>query len=172
MLAITSVISLVLTLLAASGIVAHEGIVGLVFLVLILLIAETFGFWKGLVAAVGLGLVLVFFFLEPLYGFWLDDPQELLSLPLFLVASLIGGSLLQTSRALTRRAEAGQAQSNALLSMHRAIVEQRDPHASIAAVPGGGAGIRRQGCSRAHPGGRRLDGGGFCRLRARDAAGG
>src|SRR6478736_7007657 len=107
---------------------------GLIFLVLILLIGETFGYWKGLLAAVACNLVLIYFFLEPLYGFWLDDPQELLSLPLFLLASLIGGSLLQTSRALTRQSEAGQAQSNALLSMHRAIVEQRDPHASIAAL--------------------------------------
>ena len=134
MLAITSGLSAVLTLLAASGVVVHEGVVGLVFLVLILLIAETFGFWKGLLAAVGCNLVLVYFFLEPRYVFWADDPQELLSLPLFLLASVIGGSLLQTSRELTRQAEAGQAQSNALLSLHRSIMGQTDPHASIAAL--------------------------------------
>src|SRR6185436_19859013 len=114
MLAITSVVCLLLTVLAASGIVVHEGIMGLIFLVLILLIGETFGYWKGLLAAVACNLVLIYFFLEPLYGFWLDDPQELLSLPLFLLASVIGGSLLQTSRELTRHAQAGQVQSNAL----------------------------------------------------------
>ena len=121
MLVITSFTSIVLTVLCAAGVPVHEGIVALIFLVLILLIAETFGFWRGLLAAVGCNLVLVYFFLEPRQNLWADNPQELLSLPLFLLASVIGGSLLQTSREFTRQAQAGQKRSNALLGLHRAM---------------------------------------------------
>ena len=104
---------------------------GLVLLILTLLVSAKFGFRAGLVAALVSNAVVIFFFLPPLFQFWADDPQELASLPLFLLASAIGSSLLETYKVLADQARKGQAQAEALLQLNRAIIGQTDPHDTL-----------------------------------------
>jgi two-component system sensor histidine kinase KdpD len=120
---------LVGTSIAASGIiglsVAGQSIrpanAVLVFVLLTLLVSATFGFWPGLVASIISNLTLFYFFLEPALRFWVSDPQHWLTLAAFLFVSAIGGSLLETSRALAERARQGQAQAEALLVLNKSI---------------------------------------------------
>src|SRR5262245_60810468 len=97
-LVITVFAAIGLVLLAAAGVEVRPLNAVLVFLLLTLLVSANFGVWAGLVAALLSNLALIYFFLDPVFEFWLYDPQHEAAMVVFLLVSTIGGSLLETSR--------------------------------------------------------------------------
>jgi len=67
--------------------------VGLAYLLLVLVIATTWGFPEALVASLGATLALNFFFLEPRFTLTIADPQNWVALFSFLVTALIASRL-------------------------------------------------------------------------------
>jgi len=66
---------------------------GLVELLLVLLAGSSYGIRAGVVSA-GLGaLVFNYFFLTPIFGLGIADPQHIAAVPVFLIAGVIGASL-------------------------------------------------------------------------------
>ena len=127
--------SLAMTLSSATGIFqVEDGVAGSVLLVLTLLVAASVGLWWGVLAAVAYNLVLLFFFLDPVFVLRSDEPQHTFLFPLFLIASLVGASLLQTSRSLAEQAQLGQAKSDALLALNRAMNAEANPGSTLQAL--------------------------------------
>lgn len=122
----TVIASLVFIALALTTETVHPSNPGLVLLLMTLLVSATFGFRAGMLTALVSNALLAFFFLQPLYEFWAEDPQELASLAFFTLASAVGSSLLQTYRNLADRAQYGRAQAEALLNLNRAVLAHPD----------------------------------------------
>jgi two-component system sensor histidine kinase KdpD len=100
---------------------------GLLFLLLTLLISGTWGREVGLFAAVVANLALNFFFVEPLHRFTVQDPQNIFALLVFLVVSVVGGTLLSNARAAAADARRRGAETQVLLGLSRAMIGQIEP---------------------------------------------
>jgi two-component system, OmpR family, sensor histidine kinase KdpD len=82
--------------------------VGFAYLLLILMVASTWGFLEAALASVPATLVFNFFFLPPVGTFTIADPQNWVALSSFLATSLIASRL--SARAKTRASEAVERQ--------------------------------------------------------------
>ncbi len=71
----------------------HPPNLSMVFLLAVLVCAERFGLWPAIVASFLSFLAFNFFFIPPVYTFTIAEPQELLSLLVFLVVAVLTGSL-------------------------------------------------------------------------------
>ena len=65
----------------------------MVFLLAVLACAATYGLWSAVVASFLSFLAFNFFFIEPIYTFTVAEPQELLALLVFLLVSVLTGTL-------------------------------------------------------------------------------
>src|SRR5262249_47828224 len=74
--------------------------VALVLLMGVLASAVAFGLWPSLAACVALALAYNFFFLPPLYTFTIADPENVLTLLVFLLVAVIASNL--TARVRTQ----------------------------------------------------------------------
>jgi two-component system sensor histidine kinase KdpD len=74
--------------------------VALVLLVAVLAVAVTFGLWPSLAACVALALAYNFFFLPPIYTFTVADPENVVTLLVFLLVAVIASNL--TARVRTQ----------------------------------------------------------------------
>ncbi len=120
--------------LALGGATVRPLVAALVFLLLTLTVSATRGIRAGLIAALACNLALAYFFLEPAFHFWANDPQHLAALFVFLVVSVIGGSLLENSRVLALEARLGQSQAETLLRLNRTINHLSDEAAMLTTV--------------------------------------
>ncbi len=86
---------------------AHLGLLnaGLLYLLLSLLIAATWGSQAGLFAALVANLTFNFFFVPPRYTFTVEDPKNAFALVVFLIVALVGGLLLASARAAAAEAK-------------------------------------------------------------------
>ncbi len=100
---------------------------GLIFLAFTLLVSATWGRQIGLFAAVVANLALNFFFVEPLHTFTVQDPANVFGLLVFLVVSIVGGTLLSNARSSAREAARREAETQVLLQLSRAMIGQIDP---------------------------------------------
>jgi two-component system sensor histidine kinase KdpD len=107
---------------------------GLAFLLLTLLISATWGWQIGVGTAVLTNLSLNFFFVEPLHTFTVQEPQHIGALILFLVVSLVGGSLLSRARAAAETALRRQTETAVLLSLSRDLIGRADPTDALSAL--------------------------------------
>jgi hypothetical protein len=96
-----------MVLLAAAGQTIRPANAVLVFLLLTLLLSATFGLKVSLISTVVSDFCLVFFFFEPIYVLWVHDDQLRLTTAIFLIASLLVGSLLYELRPQLRAQAAG-----------------------------------------------------------------
>lgn len=71
----------------------HLHNLSMVFLLAVLICAVRFGLWPAIVASFLSFLAYNFFFIAPIYTFTVAEPQELLSLLVFLVVAVLTGSL-------------------------------------------------------------------------------
>lgn len=108
--------------------------VGLLFLLLTLLISSRWGLLAGAFAAVVTNLALNFFFIEPLHAFTVRHPQNVIGLVIFLIVSVVGGSLLSAEREAAGRARRREAETQVLLRLSRAMIGQTDPDAALHAL--------------------------------------
>ena len=77
--------------------------VGLIFLLLTLVVASYWGRTVGLFEALIANLAYNFFFIDPLYRFTVEEPRNVLALFVFLLVSVIGGTLIAMAREAARR---------------------------------------------------------------------
>jgi len=108
--------------------------VGLVLLLITLLIASTWGWRIGLLAAVVTNLSLNFFFVEPLHTFTVHEPAQIGALVVFLVVSVVGGSLLSRARAAATMARRREAETAVLLDLSRDLIGRADPADALATL--------------------------------------
>jgi K+-sensing histidine kinase KdpD len=72
------------------------------YLVPIILAMLRSGFAQGLVVAVLCALAISFFFYEPLYSFYVDDPEEVIELVIFAILAVVISYLVTVLRDLRR----------------------------------------------------------------------
>jgi K+-sensing histidine kinase KdpD len=87
---------------------APFNLVTLVYLLPVVVAATQWGIAAGIVAAVGGAAAADFFFYQPLYTFWINDPQDVVNLLLFMVVALVTSNLaarLKNEAAVLRRRE-------------------------------------------------------------------
>lgn len=106
-LAVAALASLALIGLSVAGEDVHPPNAVLVFLLLTLLVSATFGPRVTLVAAILSDVCLLFFFFEPIFVPWAHDTQLRLTAAIFLVVSVVIGSLFQELRPRLVTASAG-----------------------------------------------------------------
>ncbi len=110
-----SVASVAVAVLVAHGLERVTALpnLSIVFLLAVLVSALRFGIWAGVSAAILSFFAYNFFFIAPRYTLTIAEPQELLSLIIFLVAAVatggLAGRLRQQSEALIERADTTQA---------------------------------------------------------------
>jgi two-component system sensor histidine kinase KdpD len=107
---------------------------GLIFLLLTLLISGTWGRQVGIFAAIIANLTLNFFFVEPLHRFTVQDPQNAFGLVVFLVVSVVGGTLLSSARAAAVEARMRAAETQVLLGLSRTMIGQTEPGDALEAL--------------------------------------
>src|SRR5687767_7006661 len=95
--------------------------VGLLFLLLTLGVASYWGLKVGLIEAVIANLAFNFFFIEPIYSHTVDEPRNVLALVIFLVVSVISGTLISRARDAATAARARQAETEVALALSRAM---------------------------------------------------
>ena len=100
---------------------------GLTLLLLTLIIAAFWGWRVGLFAAILTNLSLNFFFVQPLHTFSVQHGQNVFALGVFLVVSLVGGTLLSRARAAAEDASRRQGETEVLLALSRELIGRADP---------------------------------------------
>jgi K+-sensing histidine kinase KdpD len=96
--ALPIVATLALVWLATIGLVvvnsfAPLDLVPLIYMLPVILAATQWGLLPGLVAAVGGAAAADFFFYPPLYSFWLQNPQDVIDLLLYLLVATVASNL-------------------------------------------------------------------------------
>jgi two-component system sensor histidine kinase KdpD len=108
--------------------------VALLFLLLTVLISAYWGLRVGLFAAALTNLAFNFFFVEPLHGFAVQEPSNIIGLMVFLVVSVVSGSLLSHARNSAMDAALRETETLALLKLSRAMIGQQSPEDALHAV--------------------------------------
>lgn len=89
--------------------------VTLVYLVPVVIAATKLGIVPAVVAAVACVGASAFFFYAPIYSFWVDDPQHLIELPLFIFVAIVTGQL---ATSLRRQAEVARRRENEVQELY------------------------------------------------------
>ncbi|MGD0309742.1 MAG: DUF4118 domain-containing protein, partial [Acidobacteriota bacterium] len=79
--------------MTARAIAANSTTVGFAYLLLVLVLATTWGFFEAAVISIAATLTLNFFFLPPVGTFTITDPQNIVALLGFLATSLLASRL-------------------------------------------------------------------------------
>src|SRR5207248_307559 len=107
---------------------------GLLYLLLTLLISAVSGWQVGLFAALLTNLTLNFFFVEPLHKFSIQEPVDYFALIVFLIVSVVGGSLLSSARSAAEDGRRQAAETEVLIGLTRAMIGQTDPREALSAL--------------------------------------
>ncbi len=107
---------------------------GLLFLLLTLLVSATWGWRVGFAASVVTNLSLNFFFVDPLHSFTVKHPESIGALTVFLIVSVVGGSLLSRARSAAGSARRREEETAVLLDLSRAMIGRADPTDALATL--------------------------------------
>jgi two-component system sensor histidine kinase KdpD len=107
---------------------------GLALLLVTLVIAATWGWRVGLLAALLTNLALNFFFVDPLHTVSVRHPENVGALVTFLIVSVVAGSLLSRARAAAGTAARRQAETEVLLQLSRELIGRADPNDALAVL--------------------------------------
>jgi two-component system, OmpR family, sensor histidine kinase KdpD len=98
----------------------------LTFQLFVVIVALVGGIWPALLAAVAAGLLLDFFFVNPLYTVTIADPLHLLALVIFVVVAVLVSVVVDRSARRTRIATRAAAESETLSSIAGSVIGGRD----------------------------------------------
>jgi two-component system, OmpR family, sensor histidine kinase KdpD len=98
----------------------------LTFQLFVVVVALVGGIWPALLAAIGAGLLLDFFFVNPLYTITIADPVHLLALVIFVVVAVLVSVVVDRSARRTRLATRAAAESETLASIAGSVIGGRD----------------------------------------------
>ncbi len=107
---------------------------GLVLLLLTLAVSSTWGWRVGLFAASLTNITLNFFFISPLHRFTVQEPENAFGLLVFLLVSIVGGSLLSQARSAAELARRRQAETEIVLQLSRDLIGRTDPTEALTAL--------------------------------------
>jgi len=108
--------------------------VGLLFLLFTLLVSSVWGRWPGIAAAITANLALNAFFIEPFYHLAVEELRNVVALVVFLIVSVVGGSLLSLARASAAEARRREAETAASLSLSHAMSSETEPARALEAL--------------------------------------
>jgi len=114
---------LAVTFLGFKVIPVNASTVGFAYLLVILVVASTWGFLEAALASVLATLVFNFFFLPPVGTFTIADPQNWVALSSFLATSLIASRLSAKARARASEAVERQRDLERLYAFSRAMLQ-------------------------------------------------
>ncbi|MCL6648641.1 MAG: DUF4118 domain-containing protein [Chloroflexi bacterium] len=101
----------------------------MLYLMAVLAVAIWFGSWPAVVASVAAFLAYDFFFVEPIHTFTVSDPQEWVTLLLFLVTAIVTGQLAASLRRRAQEAEQREREAVVLYEVVRLMGEPELEHA-------------------------------------------
>ncbi len=110
------------TVVAHSVATVNAATAGFAYLILVLLIASTWGFVESAIAAVAATLTYNFYFFPPVGAFTIADPHNWVALFSFLTTSLVASRLSTKARQQAREAEARRQDVERLYTFSRAIL--------------------------------------------------
>jgi two-component system, OmpR family, sensor histidine kinase KdpD len=113
----------VVTFLGYKVVPVNATTVGFAYLLVILVLASTWGFLEAALASVLATLVFSFFFLPPVGTFTIADPQNWVALSSFLATSLIASRLSAKARARASEAVERQRDLERLYAFSRAMLQ-------------------------------------------------
>ena len=129
---LVSLTGVTIVTLAARGLIPHNpSTIGFAYLLLVLVIASTWGFVEAALASVAATLTFNFFFLPPVGTFTIADPQNWVALFSFLATSLIASRLSDKAKRQALDAVERQQDLERLYTFSRAIllIESGEPFA-------------------------------------------
>lgn len=105
----------------------------LAFQLIVVVVALVGGIWPALVAAVGAGLLLDFFFVAPLYEITIADPLHLADLVIFVVVAILVSVVVDRSARRSRTARLAEAESTTLAAIAGGVLSRGDVLESLVA---------------------------------------
>jgi two-component system sensor histidine kinase KdpD len=93
----------------------------MLYLLVVLGLASTLGWFSAVLASVLAFLAFNFFFVEPLYTFHVANPQELLALGVLLITAMVTGQLASALRARAHEAEAREREVSTLYELSQIL---------------------------------------------------
>ncbi len=103
----------------------------LLFQLFVVIVAVVGGIWPALVAAVGAGFMLDFFFVEPLYTVTIADPLHLLALVIFIVVAVLVSIVVDQAARRARAANRAAAEAETLSRIASSVLSGGDPLTSL-----------------------------------------
>ncbi len=98
----------------------------LTFQLFVVVVAVVGGIWPALLAAVGAGLLLDFFFVPPLYVIRIAEPSHLVTLIIFLIVAAIVSIVVDQAARRARAANRSAAESEVLVSVASGVISGTD----------------------------------------------
>jgi two-component system sensor histidine kinase KdpD len=130
--------SAVLALLTCFGFVLQVNLltIGLLYLLLVVAAASLFGFWQASLISLLAVACLDYFFTQPLFHFYMTDPQEMVALGAFEITTIVISRLSAKELRSSRRAVAHRAEMEQLYELSRSslLLDLRQPQGPQLAV--------------------------------------
>src|SRR5947207_37885 len=114
----------ILTFVARVAIPVNATTVGFAYLLLVLVVATTWGFLESLACSIFATLCFNFFFLEPVGTLTISDPQNWVALATFLIVALTAGQLSARAKRRAEEAEVGRREIERLYHELQAAFER------------------------------------------------
>jgi two-component system sensor histidine kinase KdpD len=103
----------------------------LIYLVAVVAIAVTGGFWPAVLAAVAASLLLNWFFTPPLHTFTIEEPTSLLALLLFVTVAVAVSSVVHLAARRALQAAHSREEAASLLALARTVLGGADTPAAV-----------------------------------------
>lgn len=103
----------------------------LLFLFVVVIVTIAGGFWPAVLAAVAAGLLLNWFFVQPLHTFTVDQWQNVLALLLFVAVAVAVSSVVHLAARRQEQARASGRETDALLDLARTVLAGADSPAQV-----------------------------------------
>jgi len=130
--------SAVLALLTYFGFVLQVNLltISLLYLLIVVAVASRFGFWQASLISLLAVLCLDYFFTQPLFHFYMTDPQEVVALVAFEITTIVISRLSAKELRSSRKAAAHRAEMEQLYELSRSslLLDLRQPQGPQLAV--------------------------------------
>jgi two-component system, OmpR family, sensor histidine kinase KdpD len=104
---------------------------GVVYLLVVLLVATYWGLWLSLATALLSAAAFNFFHIPPTGRFTISESENWVALGVFFVAAVVVSTLTDRARARAMEAEAQRREADLLAELARLLLEGRDPRAAL-----------------------------------------
>lgn len=118
------IVTLPLALLRTDGSIPSDVLILQLFVVVVALVG---GLWPALVSAIGSGLLLDLFFIEPLYTITISEPLHFIALIVFMVVGTLVSVVVDRAARQYRAARRSAAESETLSDLARSVLGGEDP---------------------------------------------